>query len=259
MFRTGDCTATLDPMLLDIHGQHIQSYPAIISALREAMQVRRTIFTPLALVTRDPAGETLSRIMTGYKASIAPTGVKVGVGLTIKKLGDVREQTQTFQLSGWMHTTWNDPRLTYQPWDLVWLHSISINEGMVWDPRVSIDEAVPESLKSVPAKSGGVQMWILPGGRIKKSVWFSTKIGCQMHLSKFPNDEQICTVTAFSPMGLPVSINGSRVKISGKQPLFSIKAEFKTTISDSNSTHMVITFRRKTLPYFMSYVIPSMM
>ena len=78
-----------------------------------------------------------------------------------------------------------------------------------------------------------------------------------MQLSMFPRDVQVCTVTGFSPMRMPVSINPALVNISGKQPLFSIVETFEPDAS--NSMHMVITFRRKMESYFIVYVMPAMM
>jgi len=257
LLKTGDMAATLDPGFFSAHGQHVKTYPTIINALAGGLTVRPVVYTPVALVTRDPAGMTLENLLEGYKSSVAPNGVKVEMSFDISNLGDVDMRTQTFQLSGWMHSSWKDPRLTYMPWDILWLESISINEGSVWDPRIAIIETVPHTLKTVSSKSGGVQMQIFPNGLVQKSVWISTQIGCEMQLSMFPRDVQVCTVTGFSPMRMPVSINPALVNISGKQPLFSIVETFEPDAS--NSMHMVITFRRKMESYFIVYVMPAMM
>lgn len=158
LLKTGDMAATLDPGFYSAHGQHIKAYPTIISALAEGLTVRPVVYTPLALVTRDPAGMTLATLLEGYKASIAPHGVTVEISFDISKLGDVDTRTQTFQLSGWMHSSWNDPRLTYMPWDIVWLESISINEGTVWDPRV----AIAETGQTLPSSSVSPSLSLSP-------------------------------------------------------------------------------------------------
>ena len=151
LLKTGDMAATLDPGFYSSHGQHIKTYPTIISALARGLTVRPIVYTALALVTRDPAGMTLARLLEGYKSSIAPNGVKVEMSFNISKLGDVNTRTQTFQLSGWMHSSWKDPRLTYMPWDILWLESISVNEGTVWDPRVALTETGQTRLPSSPS------------------------------------------------------------------------------------------------------------
>ena len=102
-----------------------------------------------------------------------------------------------------------------------------------------------------------IQMRIFPYGVVKKSVWISTLIGCEMKLSMFPKDVQVCTVTGFSPMRIPVSIDPKLVNITGKQPLFIIMETFEA--DKSNSTYMVVKFTRKMASYLVAYVMPAMM
>ncbi len=82
------------------------------------------------------------------------------MGFEFQQLGDLDEKSMTFAFAGWLHSEWIDPRLTFEKDDLLWLDSVSVNPGTLWDPRVSLI-ALPSTLKVVSPTGGGYQMEVI--------------------------------------------------------------------------------------------------
>ena len=92
-----------------------------------------------------------------------PNKARVTVGMRFETLGDLDEQSSTFAVTGWLHTRWVDPRLTFTKNDLLWLDFIDVPSGKVWDPLVAFQNAMPKTLSFVPEREGGVSIKIYPG------------------------------------------------------------------------------------------------
>ena len=106
------------------------------------------------LLLRDPGSELLRKVLAGYRAEVSPHNVNVTVGFEFQQLGDLDEKQQTFGFAGWLKTEWTDPRLHLSEDELLWLHSVSVLPGTLWDPYVSLI-ALPSTLKIVSPTGGG--------------------------------------------------------------------------------------------------------
>lgn len=93
-----------------------------------------------------------ANVLNGYDPSVTPSQYVDGTnnvqcGVSIEQLGNVDEKDMSFVFSGWLHSQWIDSRLTSSAADFLWLKSVDVLPGAIWDPLVSI-VSLPDSLKS---------------------------------------------------------------------------------------------------------------
>ncbi|XP_060083942.1 glycine receptor subunit alpha-2-like [Ylistrum balloti] len=142
--------------------------------------------------------QLLNNITAGYDPRIPPgyetnTPVTSYVQLYILSIDSVSDSTMDFGMSMFIRQRWNDERLKYTT--IGGLSHLELDTkmiGNIWVPDLYIvnEKKASFHIVTVPNKL----MHIYPNGDVFYSMRVSGRFACNMHLHKYPLDEQRCSL-----------------------------------------------------------------
>ncbi|TRY68555.1 hypothetical protein TCAL_04085 [Tigriopus californicus] len=139
----------------------------------------------------------LDSLLQHYDRRATPTNhlgkaTVVDCKLYVRSLGSINPDTMDYQVDLYLRQHWFDPRLNHpqlnEPLDL---NDPNLVKG-IWKPEVYFPNAKDAEFQYVTVPN--VLVRINPGGNILYMLRLKLKFSCMMELSKFPLDEQVCTM-----------------------------------------------------------------
>lgn len=139
----------------------------------------------------------LDSLLQKYDRRATPTNhlgkaTVVDCKLYVRSLGSINPDTMDYQVDLYLRQHWFDPRLNHpqlnEPLDL---NDPNLVKG-IWKPEVYFPNAKDAEFQYVTVPN--VLVRINPGGNILYMLRLKLKFSCMMELSKFPLDEQVCTM-----------------------------------------------------------------
>jgi len=162
---------------------------------------------PNCVVPQDTLKEMLDNMLNkSYDARIRPyfgerKPVNVGINIFVAGMDEISEIDMDYTLTVYFLQKWNDPRLKLDPNNEYgppgWLDSCSVSlssiiENDIWTPDVYfINEKF--SFKHTVTMMNAM-FRLLPQGDVLYSIRITMKLSCQMDLSSYPLDEQVCSL-----------------------------------------------------------------
>ncbi|XP_060605811.1 glycine receptor subunit alpha-2-like isoform X1 [Ruditapes philippinarum] len=149
-------------------------------------------------ISKSDRQRTLDELLAYYDPRIPPNyeedfPVTVLVQLHITNIDSISESNMDYSIGMFLRQTWNDSRLAYKK--LPTLRSLELDSRLmdnIWVPDLFIanEKHAEFHMVTVPNKL----MHIYPEGRVQYSLRISATLQCNMDLSKYPLDSQICYV-----------------------------------------------------------------
>ena len=170
----GDYNGDNDP--LDLAGQHAD-LDFVINTVNEH---KEKMLQKPNLYTKD-----LKRL---------DAALPVGVQLTVENIESVSSEKMDLTLTFVLKQIWLDKRLAHGGKGKVHVPSKII--GKIWIPDIIIQNAKTTSMHST--LSDNYMMKIGPNGEMEYSIKMSSTIICQMQLTNFPMDRQLCALSLYS-------------------------------------------------------------
>ncbi|XP_033742241.1 glycine receptor subunit alpha-3-like isoform X2 [Pecten maximus] len=142
--------------------------------------------------------QILHNITNGYDPRIPPgyetnTPITSFVQLYILSIDSVSDSTMDFGMSMFIRQKWNDERLRYTAFGgLQHLELDTKMIGDIWVPDLYIVNEKKASFHTVTVPNK--LMHIYPNGDVFYSMRVSGRFACNMHLHKYPLDEQRCSL-----------------------------------------------------------------
>lgn len=174
----------------------------------------------------------LDSLLRQYDRRATPTNhlgkaTQVECKLYVRSLGSINPDTMDYQVDLYLRQHWLDPRLHHPQL----LEPLDLNDPnlvkAIWKPEVYFPNAKDAEFQYVTVPN--VLVRIDPGGQILYMLRLKLKFSCMMELSKFPLDEQVCTmeIASFSKTTKELVLRWKEdnpVDISGevKMPQFEI-------------------------------------
>lgn len=112
-------------------------------------------------------------------------GVDVTVEVTIQKIADISEFTQSFKTDVWFSQIWLDERLDFS--NYCEINNLSIAENLVenfWTPNVNFVNSKFATIHSSPKRN--VLLLIFPNGTVWLKYRVRVQAPCKMDLTFFP-------------------------------------------------------------------------
>jgi hypothetical protein len=173
--------------------------------------------SPLAEVRRlgalqQNAGWNTTRLkallLDGYDHTVPPKGAQVYVQYAVNHVEALSTVDQSLSLVGWWRSYWTDSRLTWDAdvWGVDMLTFVSSGEWkQVWVPDITVINADHSARSNEVTVS---EVTVYASGDIFVSVPLAQKIPCDMDLTHFPFDTQICdfTIGSWSYHGYMVDV-----------------------------------------------------
>ncbi|XP_040572864.1 glycine receptor subunit alpha-4 [Lepeophtheirus salmonis] len=141
--------------------------------------------------------DILDSLLQNYDRRATPTNhigkaTEVAIKLYVRSLGSINPDTMDYQVDLYLRQHWFDSRLNHpgllEPMDL---NDPNLVKAL-WKPEVYFPNAKDAEFQYVTVPN--VLVRIDPGGAILYMLRLKLKFSCMMELSKFPLDEQYCTM-----------------------------------------------------------------
>ena len=119
--------------------------------------------------------------------------LSVGVSLTVENIESVSSEEMDMTLTFVLKQVWIDKRLAHNGIGKVHVPSKIIED--IWIPDIIIQNAKTTSLHST--LTDNFMMKVGPNGEMEYSIKMSATIICQMQLTNFPMDRQLCSLSLY--------------------------------------------------------------
>lgn len=195
--------------------------------------------------------------------------VNVKVGLTITQIFDVDEKNQVLTINVWLDQEWDDEKLSWDPMDYNGLSTLRIPCTKLWLP----DIVLYNSASNYNEKYMEALAMVSYNGHVFWPPIVKLKSSCEMDITYFPFDDQICALKlgSWAYDGFQVDIFNRATPIDltnfvghGEWELIDSKAVRNVVIYPCcNEPFPDVTFtlhiRRRTIYYLYNVIIPSVM
>ncbi|XP_052799286.1 acetylcholine receptor subunit alpha-type acr-16-like [Mya arenaria] len=121
--------------------------------------------------------------------------VNVQLGMTVRFIDDLNEKMQTISISHYLTLTWKDAFLKWDPEKFDNATSINVEAVAIWRPDIVLDLSLGES-NDLIGKEGNVIIYHT--GKVTMWPHGIMKVPCKMDLTRFPFDEQSCSLEFYS-------------------------------------------------------------
>lgn len=108
---------------------------------------------------------------------------EVSLGFSLVNLGRINQADETFDVSGFLYATWQDPRLTFDP-KIVGDEVVRYTPEQIWEPALTIFNS------QSAAKRGSVQLTAKSDGTVSYLEQVNATVSSDLDLKKFPFDSQ---------------------------------------------------------------------
>ncbi|CAI4225910.1 unnamed protein product [Auanema sp. JU1783] len=197
----------------------------------------------------------------------------VKVGIILQQIVDIDERNQAMTLVVWTQITWRDYKLNWRPSEYGNITSVQLPKAMLWTPDILLYNSVNSNFDStftvncVTSNEGEVLM--APPGIVK--------ISCDMSMTWFPFDEQICFMKygSWTYSGSFVDLNIDNANDDGVGTIdmtyYLANEEFNIMETIAKRTikfikgephielYFMIILKRRSLYYTLNWIIPSIL
>lgn len=213
-------------------------------------------------------------IRESYESSVipyceGPDKITVTIDMSIRQLVNLDEPKQILVLSAWMRWGWFDCNLVWNETDYNGTNHIILPIESVWMPDITVYESVGEEFYGLL----DYRVTILNDGTVKYGFPTKLETFCQLDVSQFPFDSQICTLTLGSWVH-----NGFEIDVTslvGKVDLSQTKENAEWSITKGEIVRHEVIYgccpepypdvtvyvymKRKPTAYVINIIIPSML
>ncbi|XP_068713731.1 gamma-aminobutyric acid receptor subunit alpha-6-like isoform X1 [Montipora foliosa] len=169
--------------------KHLHKATTMKSAVRHSW-----VFLAVLLISHQVDADVLSTFFDKYDKTLLPTFEKGEVlrirsSLYVESFGNIEEANMEYQIVGYFHQYWHDPRLIGKLNRTLTLHGSDIDKLWVPDPFCY---NARESNMMMPNEQIHSVVRIQPNGNIEHSRGVTLLASCVMNLHDFPLDTQTC-------------------------------------------------------------------
>ncbi|XP_021368660.1 neuronal acetylcholine receptor subunit alpha-10-like [Mizuhopecten yessoensis] len=216
----------------------------------------------------------LTKLMASYNKQTRPVfnashPVKVKVGLTVTQIFDVDEKNQVVTVNVWLDQEWHDEKLSWNPDDYNGLSVMRIPCNNLWLP----DMVLYNSASDYNEKYMEALAMVSHDGNVFWPPIVKLRSSCQMDITYFPFDDQICKMKmgswAYDGFQVDVLNRSSNIDLTN----YVENGEWE--LINTSSVRNVVTYpccpepfpdvtfsihiRRRTTYYLYNVIIPSVM
>ncbi|KAL3093172.1 hypothetical protein niasHT_022622 [Heterodera trifolii] len=202
--------------------------------------------------------------------------VKVSFRLYLQQIVDVDEKNQVLTIVIWEEFRWSDYKMVWDPREYGGIDRIRLPSSTLWKPDVILFNSADENFDARFA----VNFVVDHDGSILQTPPAIIKSSCQIDITWFPFDEQMCLLKfgswSHTRNSLDLCVNGTSldmVKDSIDLGYYVHNGEWEVIATpvkkvlppygDSNDfyveLHFFIHIRRKTIYYGMNWIVPSVL
>ncbi|XP_076105583.1 neuronal acetylcholine receptor subunit alpha-10-like isoform X1 [Mytilus galloprovincialis] len=147
----------------------------------------------LSLCSKSTLIKLTTAVFSDYDPSIRPycqghEQVNVTMDLAIRQLIDMNEPDQIIKLNLWIRLRWMDCLLTWNPSDYDNITDLIVPFDKVWTPDITIYDSVSQEFYGLEKFRANISY----DGAINYNFPTVTEIQCQVDVTNFPFDRQMC-------------------------------------------------------------------
>ncbi|VDI60543.1 Hypothetical predicted protein [Mytilus galloprovincialis] len=147
----------------------------------------------LSLCSKSTLIKLTTAVFSDYDPSIRPycqghEQVNVTMDLAIRQLIDMNEPDQIIKLNLWIRLRWMDCLLTWNPSDYDNITDLIVPFDKVWTPDITIYDSVSQEFYGLEKFRANISY----DGAINYNFPTVTEIQCQVDVTNFPFDKQMC-------------------------------------------------------------------
>ncbi|XP_022292441.2 neuronal acetylcholine receptor subunit alpha-6-like isoform X1 [Crassostrea virginica] len=136
----------------------------------------------------------IKQLMTGYDSMIRPANstspaVVVALGLAMTEIVSLHEKTEIFESGAFLRHLWADYRLSWEPSKYGGITTVHLPASSVWKPDIVLINSV-----DIVTELQEPLVIVFHTGTVFYSPKMRLRTPCSLDLTKFPFDEQICTL-----------------------------------------------------------------
>ncbi|XP_070534368.1 glycine receptor subunit alphaZ1-like [Ptychodera flava] len=135
-------------------------------------------------------GELLANHDNRIRPNLHGPPVVVLCGLYIRSFDSISETTMDYTLTTYFRHQWNDPRLMYDATGFINMNGDIINS--LWIPDLYFENAKQTEIHSTTKDN--LFLRVYPNGDVYFSIRLGLILTCNMHLERFPMDQQRCKI-----------------------------------------------------------------
>uniref|UniRef100_A0A183BZY8 Neur_chan_LBD domain-containing protein n=1 Tax=Globodera pallida TaxID=36090 RepID=A0A183BZY8_GLOPA len=139
--------------------------------------------------------DRLQRNIKKLPSSVENGPMKVWTGIYIESLGNFRATEMSFDVDLYLYLSWNDPSLRHSEPDFVMLNDPKIRQS-IWLPDLYFPNAHSSRFHEVIAPN--LNLFISPNGTVAYSTRITLSVACNLELSLYPIDGQMCRIEMLS-------------------------------------------------------------
>ncbi|CAI4228268.1 unnamed protein product [Auanema sp. JU1783] len=199
--------------------------------------------------------------------------LRVKLRIILQQIVDVDEKNQIVTLVVWTQSTWNDYKMRWDPSEYGNITTIQLPNSMLWKPDIllfnSADEHFDASFPVNYVVSSNGDVLLAPPGIVK--------ISCELRMTWFPFDEQICHLKygswTYTGSKLDLHIDDTDLSDRHKMDLqyYLPNGEFELLATPAEriatefkgdkyvELYFKMHIKRKTLYYGLNWIVPSVL
>jgi hypothetical protein len=109
--------------------------------------------------------------------------IRVATGVYVNNLVELDQSNETFEITGYLYSSWKDPRLSFNPKEKGFQQLTSYGVGDIWIPKLGLDNS--EEFNNTDDYIG-----INADGTVQHIQTFEAKLSSRFFLEFFPFDSQ---------------------------------------------------------------------
>lgn len=177
----------------------------LVSDLVSLLLIATLFLRPSAIAQNTPANSPTPATPTTPALNLAtptpvipPTSLKnppnpdkpteVAVGFYLTNLGRINQLDETFDINGYLSSTWQDQRLIFNP-SVAGVPEMRYAPDEIWEPALTISNSQSGT------KREKQEIAVQPNGTVTYSENISATVSSSLNLRKFPFDQQIVRIT----------------------------------------------------------------
>uniref|UniRef100_A0A1I8AVN7 Neur_chan_LBD domain-containing protein n=1 Tax=Steinernema glaseri TaxID=37863 RepID=A0A1I8AVN7_9BILA len=191
----------------------------------------------------------------------------VRLRLLLQQIADVDERNQMITLVLWTEYTWTDYKMKWTPEEYGGISRIELPAGMLWKPDILLFNSADEHFDA----GFPVNFVVQYTGEVLMAPPGIVKFSCDIDITWFPFDEQICYLKygSWTYPGSKLDLQNATHEIdqqyyikNGEWDLIQTPAKRKAQKFNNDEYVELLYFlhiRRKTIYYGLNWIVPSML
>ncbi|RUS69563.1 hypothetical protein EGW08_022673 [Elysia chlorotica] len=144
----------------------------------------------------------LKTLLTNYSSNVLPIvnkskPVDVSVGIGIMTVVNLDTRSQVLHLRGYVKMSWTDYLLGWDPKDYGNISYVILPQDTIWKPDIIMGNSLRENIY---VGSEETRLFVGSQGYISWQPFFTSEFQCEVDVTKYPMDINICPITINSWM-----------------------------------------------------------